>query len=148
MKSINEERLDEYNEEIRLIDEGIKAYEAELSKGIVDKATKKYELKYKVFGMNLNKKSKIAASLQLGDLMNQQEAQMKKDTKEMKENFKKVLKNCMDIKDKLPRDRRMQVLGIKNTEDNRAWHEGNEHKVSMYKFLKNLLQQYPNGKSI
>ena len=147
MKSINEQRIEEFNEEIDLIDEGIKAYENEMKKGNVTSDVPTYETKRKILDLKKEKKSKTAAALQLGDLINKAEEQLKIEVKDMKENFNKALKNAMDRKDSFPHDHKLQVLGIKNTADNRSW-ANDEHKVAAYKMLKNLLNQYPNGKSI
>ena len=147
MKNVNEQRIDEYNEHIELMKEGVKVYEQEVDSGVITRGSKVYELKEKVFNLKLKLKSTTAAVLQLGELMNKQDEQNKKDIKDMKENWPSVLKAGMDAKERFPKDEKRAVMGIKDTAFRKAFTD-DMHKLTAFRMLKGIMQKHSNGKSI
>lgn len=145
MKDVNEERLDEYNEEIALLTEGVAIYKKKVDS--TERIEPKWDAKTKLFELQLSLKSKTAAALQLGELMNKQEEQTRAEIKDMKEHWHNILKSAMDSKDRYPKDIKRMVIGIKDTHIRKAF-QNDKHKLSAYKTLKSIMQKYPNGKSI
>ena len=136
------ERIEEYKEEIEITKNGIKAYKAGDSVMIA-----LYETDKTVFNLELEVKKKEALLLQLTDKMKQSEIRFKEDFKHMKANWKKILKNAMDVKDRFPKDLKRMVIAIKDKDTKKAW-LSDEHKLQAYKTLRNILNENSNGKSV
>jgi len=136
------ERIEEYLEEVKILDE---LYQA-VSNGDKEKA-EKLEKELDKFKLKLDINTKKARLYQLEKLMADAEKQFKAEKKHMHDNWKSILKKSMDIKDKLQKDDKRLVMSFKDRDIKKAWVNDKE-KLQAYKTMINILNQNSNGKSI
>lgn len=144
MKNNSQARIQEYQEELEIIEEGIQAYKSETT---LTRKVPVYKNKREIFKLQLEHKTKTAAMLQLQDLVKEAEAQMKAEIKIMNEHWHNVLKQAMDSKDKFSRDNKLMVMGIKDRYIKKQLKD-DEMRLQAFKTLKAILNQHSNGKSI
>ncbi len=131
------ERIEQYQEEITLLEKGEQAYLKDLPAKI-----KKFKNDKIIFDLQLEIRKKKASMKQLDKLMKDGEEKMKRDIKEMNENFNRIMKKAMDVKDQLNPDFKRMVLGIRDCQMKKSW-VSEEHKLKHYT---TLLQIINNGK--
>jgi len=141
-----QERLNQYKEEISIINRGIKAYIGRGEK-VVTGAVAKYENEHKVFKLQLDLSAKEGSMLQLAQLMKEKDEQFASEMKFMKANFAKLLKKAMDAKDGLPKDQKRMVVAYREMDVKKSW-LSDEHKLVAFKAMMNILNANSNGKSI
>jgi hypothetical protein len=141
-----EERIKEYSEEVDLISRGLSAYES-YPERIDMNAIETFKHDREAYELRLKKKTLEARISQLTQMMQKAEKQLEMAMQEMKEEWKKVLKDAMDIADKMSKKHKALVRGYKDRDMKKAFPNDRE-KLQAYMTMKNLINQYSNGKSI
>lgn len=147
-KGNTKERIQEYKEELILIQQGIDIYERKLSQS---KAARTSETSYEhgrtLFNLELEYKSKNAAMLQLSELMKNAETIMKNELDFMKKDWKKVLDTAVKRKGFMSTDNQRMVTSIKIKDSKKEWGSDQE-KLLAHKKLISILNQKSNAKPV